>query len=153
MQVIKGVNPEQQLVKVVYDEILELIGSEKADLNKPNKGQPQVILLAGLQGVGKTTACGKLAKFLAKDGKRVLMVSTDVYRPAAIDQLGMLAEQVGVQFLRLPSTGSPPAMAKEALEKAKKEKFDVLLVDTAGRLQVDASMMTELKEIQVRLSP
>lgn len=150
MQVIKDVKPDQQLVKVVYDELLELIGSEKADLAPPAKGKPQVILLAGLQGVGKTTACGKLAKYLSKEGKRVLMVSTDVYRPAAIDQLEMLAKQVDVSFLKLPATGSPPAMAKEALEKAVKEKYDVLLVDTAGRLQVDETMMTELQDIQAR---
>ena len=85
-------NPEQQLVKVVYDELLQLLGAERSDLNRPASG-PRVILLAGLQGVGKTTAAGKLAKRLAGEDQKVLLVSTDVYRPAAIDQLEMLASQ------------------------------------------------------------
>ena len=101
--------------------------------------------------MGKTTACGKLALFLKKEGKKVLMVSTDVYRPAAIDQLEMLSKKVEVDFLRLPSDGVPSEMAAEALRKAKAEKFDVLLVDTAGRLQVDDSMMAELRDIQVHV--
>lgn len=147
LQVIAGVNPEQQLVKVVYDELLQLLGAERADLVTPASG-PKVILLAGLQGVGKTTAAGKLAKLLQADGGRVLLASTDVYRPAAIDQLEMLAGKVEAGFVRLPEDLTPPEMAALALRHALAEGYDSLVVDTAGRLQVRAALLDGRRHTQ-----
>ena len=167
--VTRGVTPDQQLVKVVYDQLKDLMGGERSDLAVPESG-PQVILLAGLQGVGKTTAAGKLALLLREQGKKVLLVAADVYRPAAVDQLTMLGSRLNVDVLapekRIDSVSSdedddgedadqsaplrskyserPPAIAKRGLERAIKEKYDAVIVDTAGRLQIDASMMEEL---------
>lgn len=145
-------SPDQQLVKVVYDELLELLGSERADLVKPKIG-PRSILLAGLQGVGKTTACGKMARYLKEQGEDVLVVSLDVYRPAAIDQLESLCGRIDVDFLRLPVEDGPAAMAEAAVRAAKRQGKDALLIDTAGRLQADEGMMEELKDIKARTKP
>ena len=152
MQVIQGVAPDQQLVKVVYDELLELLGAERADLVKPKVG-PRTVLLAGLQGVGKTTACGKMARYLKEQGEDVLVVSLDVYRPAAIDQLESLCGRIDVDFLRLPVEDGPAAMAEAAVRAAKKQGKDALLIDTAGRLQADEGMMEELQQIKARTKP
>lgn len=142
--VIRGVNPEQQLVQVVYQELAKLMGGSQAALEEPDEG-PQVILMAGLQGTGKTTACGKLALSLQKQGKRVLMVATDVYRPAAIDQLVKLGQRCGVDVFQLGTDVPPPMIATKGLAHARQEGYDAIIIDTAGRLQVDEAMMQELK--------
>ncbi|CAL8466014.1 g5550 [Coccomyxa elongata] len=151
-KVIKGVRPDQQLVKVVNDQLVELMGGQQEDLNDPKDG-PQVILMAGLQGVGKTTACGKLALALQKKNKRVLMVATDVYRPAAIDQLVSLGERIKVPVFEMGTDVKPAEIAKQGLAKARAEDFDAIIVDTAGRLQIDANMMSELREVQATVQP
>jgi signal recognition particle GTPase len=147
MQVIKDVKPDQQLVKVVYDEYPELIGSEKSDPNSPAKNASQVVPLAGLQGVGvKTTAAGKLAMFLKKQGKRVLHGVHRRVSSRCNRSVEMLAT-VDVSFLKLPATGSPPVATGQT------RRSMMCFVDTAGRLQVDEGMMSELQEIQVRRLP
>ena len=146
VKVTKGVSASQQLTKVVADELCELMGGfggDKLIFRKEGEG-PTVILMAGLQGVGKTTACGKLALFLKAQGKQSLLVATDVYRPAAIDQLKKLGEQIDVPVFELGTDFSPPDIARSGVEKAKLENFDVVIVDTAGRLQVDEMLMAEL---------
>lgn len=145
--VIRGVRPDQQLVKVVNDELVKLMGGEVVDIDYA-KTKPTVILMAGLQGVGKTTACGKLALYLKKKGKKCMMLSTDVYRPAAIDQLVTLGKQVEVPVFEVGSQIQPAEIARKGLAEAKKRSVDVVIVDTAGRLQVDKGMMDELKQIK-----
>jgi len=146
IKVTKGVNASQQLTKVVADELCTLMGGfggDKLTLKAEGQG-PTVILMAGLQGVGKTTACGKLALYLKKQGKTSLLVATDVYRPAAIDQLKKLGEQIEVPVFDLGTDVSPPDIARRGLEKATAEGFDVVIVDTAGRLTIDEQLMGEL---------
>lgn len=149
---IRGVKPDQQLVKIVRDELVKLMGGEMTDLVYAKSG-PTVILLAGLQGVGKTTVCAKLAFYLKKLGKSCMLVAADVYRPAAIDQLVILGEQVGVPVHTEGTEVKPSQIAKNGLEKAKRKKIDVVIVDTAGRLQIDKAMMEELKEVKRALNP
>ncbi|KAJ6820637.1 signal recognition particle 54 kDa protein, chloroplastic-like [Iris pallida] len=149
---IRGVRPDQQLVKIVNDELVKLMGGEVSDLVFAKSG-PTVILLAGLQGVGKTTVCAKLAFYLKKLGKSCLLVAGDVYRPAAIDQLSILGEQVGVPVYKEGTDVKPSQIARNGLEEAKKKKIDVVIVDTAGRLQIDKSMMEELKEVKKAVNP
>eukprot|EP00271_Cylindrocystis_brebissonii_P008638 TRINITY_DN23106_c0_g1_i1.p1 TRINITY_DN23106_c0_g1~~TRINITY_DN23106_c0_g1_i1.p1 ORF type:complete len:585 (+),score=151.93 TRINITY_DN23106_c0_g1_i1:252-2006(+) len=152
--VTRGVSPGDELIKVVYDELAALMGGSVVDIEFSKGPGPTVILLAGLQGVGKTTACGKLALFLKnKRGKKVLLVAADVYRPAAIEQLITLGGQVNVPVFSLGTTVSPPEIARASLEEAARVNADVILVDTAGRLQVDKGMMTELKEMKAILNP
>uniref|UniRef100_A0A383VIM9 signal-recognition-particle GTPase n=2 Tax=Tetradesmus obliquus TaxID=3088 RepID=A0A383VIM9_TETOB len=151
LEVLEGVTPQVQFVKIVSDELVQLMGAEGSkDLNP---GQPQVILMAGLQGVGKTTACGKLAAFLKKRRKSVLMVATDVYRPAAIDQLVKLGSKVDVPVFELGTAVSPVEIARQGVAKAKAEGIDVVIVDTAGRLQVDENLMAELQNIKAAVHP
>ncbi|HST28550.1 MAG TPA: signal recognition particle protein [Rudaea sp.] len=152
-EVLKSLTPGQALVKVVRDELTAVMGTANADLNLA-AAPPAVVLMAGLQGAGKTTTVAKLAKFLKdRKKKKVMVVSCDVYRPAAIEQLRLLAEQVDVLFH--PSEGSqdPVAIAKSAVDAAKKNFADVLLVDTAGRLAIDAQMMDEIKALHAALNP
>ena len=154
MEVIEGVSPEQQLIKAVYDQLKELMGGEQAVLNTAAGGDPQVILMAGLQGTGKTTACGKLARYLNQTkGQKVLLVATDVYRPAAIDQLVKLGQSIDVPVFELGVDVKPPEIAAQGIAKAKQEGYDVVIVDTAGRLQIDEMMMQELKDIKEKVSP
>ncbi|KAH7441888.1 hypothetical protein KP509_03G060800 [Ceratopteris richardii] len=150
--VIKGVRPDQQLVKVVNDELVKLMGGEAADIDY-SKSKPTVILMAGLQGVGKTTACGKLALYFKKKGKKCMMVATDIYRPAAIDQLVTLGKQVEVPVFEAGNQIKPDEIARLGLAEAKKRSVDILIVDTAGRLQVDKGMMDELKQMKKVLNP
>ncbi|CAA6660671.1 unnamed protein product [Spirodela intermedia] len=154
VDLIKGVKPDQQLVKIVHDELVGLMGGDVSDLVFAKTG-PTVILLAGLQGVGKTTVCAKLAFYLKKlnSGKSCMLVAGDVYRPAAIDQLKILGEQVGVPVYAPGSELKPAQIAKQGLEEAKKTMTDVVIVDTAGRLQIDKGMMDELKETKKVLNP
>lgn len=150
--VIKGVKSDQQLVKVVNDELMKLMGGEVAELEFATTG-PTVILMAGLQGVGKTTACAKLALYLKKKGKNCMLVAADVYRPAAIDQLVILGNQVEVPVYEAGTKVTPMEIAKQGLEEAKKKGMDVVIVDTAGRLQADKSMMEELKQVKQVVNP
>ncbi|XP_010245292.1 PREDICTED: signal recognition particle 54 kDa protein, chloroplastic [Nelumbo nucifera] len=149
---IRGVRPDQQLVKIVHDELVKLMGGEVSELTFAKSG-PTVILLAGLQGVGKTTVCAKLAFYLKKLGKSCMLVAADVYRPAAIDQLVILGEQVDVPVYTAGTEVKPSEIARQGLEEAKKKNIDVVVVDTAGRLQIDKAMMDELKEVKRELNP
>jgi len=152
-EVLKSLQPGQMLIKVVKDELTLLLGSQTSELNL-NVQAPAVVLMAGLQGSGKTTTTGKLAKLLKeRNKKRVLMVSCDVYRPAAIEQLKTLAGQVNVEFFPSDVSQKPRDIALAAFEHAKKQLFDVLLVDTAGRLAIDQVMMDEVKELHSVLKP
>jgi signal recognition particle subunit SRP54 len=152
-EVLKSLTPGQALVKVVRDELTAVMGTANADLNL-SAAPPAVVLMAGLQGAGKTTTVAKLAKFLKdRKKKKVMVVSCDVYRPAAIEQLRLLAEQVGVLFHPSAGDQSPVAIARSAVDAAKKNFADVLLVDTAGRLAIDAQMMDEIKALHAALDP
>lgn len=151
--VMKSLTPGQVLIKIVNDELVRVMGEANEGLDLAAQ-PPAVILMAGLQGSGKTTSVAKLARWLKESQKKsVLVVSCDVYRPAAIDQLQTLAGEVGVEFF--PSSGDqkPLAIAKGALEQARRQYADVLIVDTAGRLHVDAEMMAEIKELHAVLKP
>ncbi|XP_042509967.1 signal recognition particle 54 kDa protein, chloroplastic [Macadamia integrifolia] len=149
---IRGVRPDQQLVKIVHDELVKLMGGEVSELVFAKSG-PTVILLAGLQGVGKTTVCAKLALYLKKQGKSCMLVAADVYRPAAIDQLVILGEQVDVAVYTAGTEVKPSDIARQGLEDAKMKNIGVVIVDTAGRLQIDKAMMDELKEVKRALNP
>jgi signal recognition particle subunit SRP54 len=152
-EVLKSLTPGQALVKVVRDELTAVMGTANADLNLA-AAPPAIVLMAGLQGAGKTTTVAKLAKFLKdRKKKKVMVVSCDVYRPAAIEQLRLLAEQVDVLFHPSAGDQSPVAIAKSAVDAAKKNFADVLLVDTAGRLAIDAQMMDEIKALHAALNP
>ncbi len=150
-EVVKGVNPAQQLVKIVYDELVEALGGEEAKLNL--KGKPGVILLIGLQGSGKTTTAAKLANYLKKQGKKVLLTSADVYRPAAMLQLKKLGDKIGVPVFLEEDEKDAVKIAKDALEKAKAEGYDVLIIDTAGRLHIDEELLDEARRIREATSP
>ena len=135
-KIMKGLNPGQQVVKVVNDELTKFMGSEEAKLNFNEKGI-SVFMLIGLQGAGKTTHAGKLAKYIEKNySKKVLLVACDIYRPAAIEQLKTVSESVGCGFYE-ERTKNPVLIAKDALEYAKYNAFDCIIIDTAGRLQID----------------
>jgi signal recognition particle subunit SRP54 len=151
--VTKGVTPDQQLVKVVYDQLKDLMGGSQAALTVPAGGDPQVVLMAGLQGTGKTTAAGKLALFLKGKGQKVLLVATDVYRPAAIEQLVTLGRRIEVPVFELGTGVAPPEIARRGLDKARAEGFDAVIVDTAGRLQIDEGMMEELRAVKAEVRP
>ena len=149
-EVLKSLTPGQQVVGIVRDELESLLGKTPVTLaGSPHV--PTVVLLAGLQGSGKTTFAGKLARWLQEKSKRVLLASADVYRPAAIDQLERLAERAGAGFWRAPDGSPPEAIAAGALEQARIRGFDFLVLDTAGRLQIDETMMAELQALK-RLS-
>jgi len=150
--VLKAVKPGQMIVKIVHDELAELMGSESVDVNI--KGNPAVILIAGLQGSGKTTFSGKLAKLLKdKRGKSPLLVAGDVYRPAAIDQLKVLGEQIGVPVYTEEGNLDPVAIAKAAIKMAKTRGNDLVIVDTAGRLAIDEQMMNEIAAVKKAIDP
>jgi len=151
-EVIGSLTPGQALVGVVHRELTQLMGEANVALNLAAQ-PPAVILMAGLQGSGKTTTTGKLARLLKEDKKKVLVVSCDVYRPAAIEQLQAVAAQAGVDFLPTASGEKPADIARRALEHAKTRYYDVLIVDTAGRLAVDEAMMREIAELHTLLAP
>ena len=151
-EVLTSLQPGQLLIKIVKDELQSLMGAEAVGINL--KGQPAVILMSGLQGSGKTTLSGKLALHLKnKKGKKPLLVACDVYRPAAIDQLEIVAEQVGVDIYKDVEEKNPVKIALAALEQAKTLKNDVVIVDTAGRLAVDAILMKEIAAIHKAITP
>ena len=150
--VITAVRPGQLMVKITHDELAELMGSESAELNL--KGTPAVILMAGLQGSGKTTHAAKLAHFLqTKKNKRVMLVACDVYRPAAIEQLRVLGEQVNAKVYLGLDEPNPVKKAEAAIKEARTYGYDVVIVDTAGRLAIDEAMMQEISAIKAAINP
>ncbi len=150
--VLSAVKPGELMVKIVMDELVELMGGQKVGINI--KGTPGVVLIAGLQGSGKTTFTGKLSLFLrTKKGKKPLVVACDVYRPAAIDQLTVVAEQAGVDIYKEPENKNPVSIAQNAIAHAQKFGHDVVIVDTAGRLAVDEQMMDEIENIKNGIIP
>ena len=152
-EVVRSVTPGQMVVKIVNDALVELLGAESADLNL-NAAPPAVIMMVGLQGSGKTTTTAKIAKRLAeKDRKKVLMASLDVARPAAQEQLAVLGEKAGVDTLPIVAGQTPTDIAKRALQAAKLQGYDVLMLDTAGRLHVDTQLMDEMKAVASVSSP
>ena len=151
-KVLTAINPGQLLTKIMQEELAELMGSEQSEINL--KGSPTVILIAGLQGSGKTTFAGKLALLLkSKKNKRPLLVACDVYRPAAIDQIVVLAEQVGVEVFQDRESKNPVEIAKNSIKHAKANGHNVIIIDTAGRLAVDEKMMTEIAAIKSATNP
>jgi len=152
-EVMGSLTPGQALVGVVNDELVKLMG-EKNDALNLAAVPPAIVLMAGLQGAGKTTTVGKLAKLLKEtQKKKILVVSADVYRPAAIEQLKLLAEQVGVEWFPSDSQQKPVDIARAAVDHAKRHFFDVLMVDTAGRLAIDEAMMAEIKAVHTAINP
>ena len=150
--VINAIKPSELMVKIVHDELASLMGGETAEVNL--SGNPAVILMSGLQGSGKTTFSGKLAKkFKSEKGKRPLLVACDVYRPAAIDQLKVLGEQINVLVYTEPDSKNPVEIAKNAIQYAKAHNNDLVIVDTAGRLAVDEEMMNEIEAIKKAINP
>jgi signal recognition particle subunit SRP54 len=150
-KVINAISPGQLMVKIVKDELAELMGGKESVFN--TNGTPAVILVAGLQGSGKTTFSGKLANWLKAKGKSPLLVAGDVYRPAAIDQLTVLGGQIGVEVYSEPENKNPVAIAQAAIREAKAKNKNVVIIDTAGRLAVDEAMMTEVANIKSAVNP
>ncbi|HOV66433.1 MAG TPA: signal recognition particle receptor subunit alpha, partial [Bacillota bacterium] len=150
--VLESLTPAQQVIKIVNEELIELLGGKTHTLNVSGP-PPCVIALYGLQGSGKTSTAGKLGVHLKKQGRRALLVSCDIYRPAAQKQLELLAEGAGVAFFTLTDGTSPEMIARRGVEKALESSFDVVILDTAGRLQVDADMMEEARRISDATSP
>ena len=152
MNVINAVSPNQLMVKITYDELIALMGNQAVDINL--KGSPAIILMAGLQGSGKTTHSAKLANLLkTKRGKKPLLAACDVYRPAAIDQLKVLGQQIEVEVYSEPDNKKPVEIAKNAVKHAKEYGYDVVIIDTAGRLAVDEEMMNEIGNIKEAVNP
>ena len=152
-EVYTKLNPSEMVVKIVKDELVELLGSDNSEI-KYNKNKPTVIMLVGLQGSGKTTTAAKLAYLMKnKLKKKVLLAACDVYRPAAIDQLSQLATQIDVPLINLGTKENPVKIALKAKETAFNDRYDVLILDTAGRLQIDELLMSELKNIKKDVSP
>ena len=149
--VLIAVSPGQLMVKIVHEELTKLMGGEKADITL--KGEPAVILMAGLQGSGKTTFTGKLAAYLKKQNRNVMVAACDVYRPAAIDQLKVLGEQIGVEVYAEPENKNPIEIARNAMQEAKRLHKKVLIIDTAGRLAIDEQMMDEIAQLKQTLNP
>ncbi|NEQ23565.1 MAG: signal recognition particle protein [Microcoleus sp. SIO2G3] len=150
--VVAGVRPDQQFIKIVYDELLEVMGETNAPLAEATDA-PTIVLMAGLQGTGKTTATAKLALHLRKQNRSTLLVATDVYRPAAIDQLVTLGKQIGVSVFEMGSDADPVEIARQGVEQARVDRVDTVIIDTAGRLQIDESMMGELARIKQTVQP
>ena len=151
-EVFGSLKPDQTVIKIVRDELTQLLGGTQSKITMSSKGLT-TIMLVGLQGAGKTTTVGKLALMLKKKGKNPLLVACDVYRPAAIKQLQVLASQVGVSAFTIEGSKEPVAIAKEAVEYVKKHNNDVILIDTAGRLTIDTVLMEELKNIKAAVMP
>ena len=151
-KVLSDLHPGQLLIKIVQDELTDLLGGQKQDISVT--GKPAVVLMSGLQGSGKTTCSAKLAKHLKeKQSKRVLLVACDIYRPAAIDQLKILGEQIEIAVFAEPENKNPVDIAKKALQHAKANQYNVVIVDTAGRLAVDEALMQEIDNIHKAVKP
>ena len=149
--VLISVSPGQLLTKIVADELTDLMGGESAELSLD--GNPNVILLSGLQGSGKTTFCGKLGKYLTNKGKKTLMVACDVYRPAAIEQLHVIGDDLKIEVFSDKKSKSPLNIAKKAIKHAKSKGYKSVIIDTAGRLAIDEEMMKEIKGLKSSLKP
>ena len=147
---LKSVSPREQFIKIVHDELIDLMGKEEAFLDYKNK--PSVFMLLGLQGSGKTTTIAKLANYLKKKHKKVLIAGLDLQRPAAVEQLKVIVKDLNIEVFSIANE-KPKYVAKKAFEKAKEEKFDILLLDTAGRLHIDEKLMNELKDIKEVTNP
>jgi len=151
-KVLTAVSPSQQMTKIVSDQLTQLMGAEKADINL--KGSPCIILMSGLQGSGKTTFTAKLANYLkTKNNRSVMMAACDVYRPAAVEQLKILGSQIDVTVYSEPDNKNPVSIAQHALEEARLKQFSTLIIDTAGRLAVDEEMMDEIAALKKALQP
>lgn len=151
-QVVSGVRPDQQFIKIVYDELVQVMGETNVPLAQADTA-PTIVLMAGLQGTGKTTATAKLALHLRKENKTCLLVATDVYRPAAIDQLITLGQQIDVPVFELGKDANPVEIARQGLARARELGVDTVIIDTAGRLQIDQDMMAELAQIKQAVQP
>ncbi|MEO1185895.1 MAG: signal recognition particle receptor subunit alpha, partial [Cyanobacteria bacterium J06636_27] len=151
-EVLKGVRPGEQFIKIVHDELVNIMGETNVPLVQAEQS-PTIVLMAGLQGTGKTTATAKLALHLRKLERNCLMVATDVYRPAAIDQLITLGKQIDVPVFELGSDANPVEIARQGVERAKAEGIDTVIIDTAGRLQIDEDMMAELANVKSSVNP
>ncbi|MCC3445469.1 MAG: signal recognition particle receptor subunit alpha, partial [Microcoleus sp. PH2017_03_ELD_O_A] len=151
-EVVSGVRPDQQFIKIVHDELVRVMGETNVPLATAESG-PTVILMAGLQGTGKTTATAKLALHLRKQNLTALLVATDIYRPAAIDQLLTLGKQIDVPVFELGTDTDPVEIARQGIEHGKQLGVDTIIVDTAGRLQIDQDMMAELLRIKQTVQP
>ncbi|MCL2670234.1 MAG: signal recognition particle protein [Syntrophaceae bacterium] len=151
-EVIESISPGQQVVKIVHDRLVELMGGVSSQL-KFGSRIPATIMLVGLQGCGKTTTAVKLARFVASQGKRVALVSADVYRPAAREQLEVLGRQIGAGIYRPEGAADPVDICGQAVGLARRDGYEVLMVDTAGRLSIDTEMMEELKKIKAEIRP
>lgn len=151
-EVLESLTPGQQVVKIVYEELVKLMGTTPAKLTY-SPAPPTVYMMVGLQGSGKTTTSGKLANLLRKDGKKPLLVACDVYRPAAVKQLQVVGSQLNIPVFEMGTGNDPVDIAKKAVEHAKSMQFDVVIIDTAGRLHVDAELMEELKRIKQSVKP
>ena len=149
--VLISVSPGQLLTKIVADELTDLMGGESAELSLD--GNPNLILLSGLQGSGKTTFCGKLGRYLTNKGKKTLMVACDVYRPAAIEQLHVIGDDLKIEVFSDKKSKSPLNIAKKAIQHAKSKGFKSVIIDTAGRLAIDEEMMKEIKGLKSNLKP
>jgi signal recognition particle subunit SRP54 len=150
--VLTAISPGQLMTKICHEELVELMGGAETEINI--KGNPGIVLMSGLQGSGKTTFSGKLANYLKnKKGKTPLLVACDVYRPAAIEQLHTLGEQLGIEVFSKPEEKNPVKIAQEAIQHARNKAFNVVIVDTAGRLAVDTEMMDEIEAIKNAISP
>lgn len=145
-EILKSLTPGQQVIKIVNEQLIELLGTTQSKLTVASK-PPTVIMMCGLQGAGKTTMCGKLALYLQKQGKRVLLCADDIYRPAAIKQLEIVASKVKAGFFQMGQS-NPTKIAKSAIEHAEKNGFDTVIIDTAGRLHINEELMEELKSIK-----
>ena len=152
-KVLRAVDPGQQFVKIIHDRIVKLLGDEKVDLQLKNPDVQSVVLLLGLQGAGKTTAAHKLAARLVKNGRRPLLVACDLVRPAAVEQLRQLGAKIGVPVYAEDGAGDAVKVAKNSLDFARKNGLDTVIVDTAGRLQIDESMMAELVAVKKAVDP
>ena len=151
-EVISGVNPSQQFIKIVYDELMSVMGETNIPLANADTA-PTVVLMAGLQGTGKTTATAKLALHLRKLDRSTLLVATDVYRPAAIDQLVTLGKQINVPVFEMGKDADPVEIARQGVAKAKADGINTVIIDTAGRLQIDQTMMAELAQVKNAVQP
>jgi signal recognition particle subunit SRP54 len=150
--VLTSVSPGQLMIKICHEELVELMGGNESELNL--KGNPSIVLMSGLQGSGKTTFTGKLGNYLkSKKGKKVLLVACDVYRPAAIDQLHVLGEQLNIEVYSNKEEKNPVKIAQDAIQFARSNSFNVVLVDTAGRLAIDEQMMDEIARIKNTIEP
>ncbi|MEA4832150.1 MAG: signal recognition particle protein [Oscillospiraceae bacterium] len=151
-EVLESLVPAQQIVKIVNEELVSIMGTKNEKLNISSK-PPTTVMMVGLQGSGKTTHSGKLAKLYKKQGKRPLLVACDVYRPAAVKQLQVVGESIDVPVFAIPDSKKPIEIAKEALKYADKNSYDFVIIDTAGRLHIDEALMGELKELKTAVNP